>query len=47
MKKILNLFKRKPQGTMSVAIKVIRKDGTVEDLGIVSQSPVEWKAGTS
>jgi hypothetical protein len=41
------LFGKKSKGTMSVAIVVTHADGTVEDLGIVSQSPLEWKTEKS
>lgn len=43
MKSLLRKLFLKPKGEMAVSIKVIRKDGTVEDLGVVSRTPVEWK----
>jgi hypothetical protein len=36
-------WKRKPEGSATLSAKIIRADGTVEDLGVVSRSPIEFK----
>lgn len=36
--------KNRKKGEMALSAVVIRKDGTKEDLGVISKSPVEFKA---
>lgn len=43
LRDLLTKLKRKPKGTMSVAIKVTHADGSVTDHGVISETPIEWK----
>ena len=41
LSKLKSLFRRKPKVTQTLSVKVIRKDGSVENLGVISETKSE------